>query len=88
MKEMIAEHIVSVFIAVIGFFLVRSLKKVDESISDLNKTTKSLDSTTDDLKLEMKDRPNWTNVKSICKEVSHAAISEHIINDHKGQTET
>lgn len=83
METIIANHIVEVIIAIIGYFLVRSLKQVDKSIAKLDKTTSDLDTTTDNLTLEMQQRPDWSATKKMAKEVTTAAINEHIINDHK-----
>ncbi len=75
MQEMIASHVVEVVIAIIGYFIMRTLKKVDTSISSLDETTRQL-------QLDMKDKTTEPEVKDICRDVSDAAVSHHLIHDH------
>jgi len=82
MEEILKNHLASVIIAVIAFFVMRAIKNLDGSISKLDETNTSLEAATNELKLEMKDRPKWPKVKEMSQEVAKAEVSAHIINDH------
>lgn len=81
--DLIQNHIGEVIIAIIAFLIHRSLKSVDKSIEKLDTTTSSLNDTTTELKLEVKDRPSFTETEEITGKIVKAAINEHIIKDHK-----
>lgn len=81
--EFISNNIGEVIVSAVIYLLIRSIKGIDKTIEILNGNVQNLDKTCDQLALDVQSRPSWPRAKSMSKEVTKAAINQHIIDDHK-----
>ena len=74
---------IGILLTIIGYFLVRHLQNNDESLKGLDASTTSLNETIVAVRLDMKDRVTASQAEKIAIDRAHAAVSDHVIIDHK-----
>jgi uncharacterized membrane protein YvbJ len=74
--------LIGCLLAVIGFFLIRTLQQNDKALEKLNTVVHNLDKTVADFRLDIKDRPTWEAVKIIATEEALSAVKDHVVNVH------